>query len=61
MLGIAIVVSIVGMVYIVTLVFLAIASYIVIYWIAWRVLLKNFMAAYWPGPKTKKSNEDLDR
>lgn len=50
-LGIAIFVWIVGMAYILTVAASLFVLYLVVYWVMWRFLLKNIIAAIWPDAK----------
>ena len=62
-LGIAIFVSIVDMGYILTVAMLALAVYLLVYWVLWRYLIKNMIAAIRPEKPedSQKEVEDLER
>ena len=47
-LGIAVFVSVVGMVYIVTVAIIFLLLYLLLYWVLWRYLVKNIIAAIKP-------------
>jgi Ca2+/Na+ antiporter len=49
LLGVAVFVSVVGMAYILTFAVAVLLLYLLVYWILWRFLIANVIAAIWPN------------
>jgi hypothetical protein len=59
-LAVALIISIVGIVYLVAVPLAALALYVLIYWVLWRILIKNVIAAI-RSESTVKSSEPDER
>lgn len=59
LLGVAVFVSVVGMAYILTFAVVVLLLYLLVYWILWRFLIANVIAAIWPNADVlPKSEQD---
>jgi predicted membrane protein len=61
LLGVAIFVSVVGMAYILTFAVAALLLYLLMYWILWRFLIANVIAAIWPNAHVLHKSKSKDK